>query len=309
MANWADCSYRIGRGDCEGPLSTTVRAVNKWLERFQRLGLPGLVEEHRTGRTVSHRKLRAIRRFLLRSAMGNSSETMGQFSKRIERSPDTIWRAARLFGLSPTKGILRDLEFRIDEELAASGLVGLLLCDEIVVAAFQGNNRLKSLPLLGGWFGPPKNFLDAYDDDREAIQALTLRGALMSLILLPPECPAKRAKEEIWKRWMNALVYAEPKLADSLSFFVAGNVCDQRVFSTLRLCHEFKPRTRSERDIGDLLPEIDVRLFVERKKWLADVGAILDDFCEEPLSLLLKNWCDPIPSGRFLAWCRQPFDT
>lgn len=290
-------------------LGCNVRAVQKWLGRFENLGLPGLVEEHRTGRSVSHKKLKAIRRFLVRAAIGNSSETVEQFSKRIDRSPDAIWRAARLFGLSPTKGIVRDLEFRIDDELAASGLVGLFLCDEIVVAAFQGSNRFKPLPLLGEWFGPPKKFLDAYSDDREAIHALTLRGALMSLILLPPEVPAKRAQEEIWKRWMNALVYAEPKLADSLTLFVTGNLCDQRVFKTLRLSHEFKPRTRSERDIGDLLPEIDVKLFVDRKKWLTGVGEILDDFSEEPLSLLINYWCDSKPSGRFLAWCRQPIHT
>jgi transposase len=239
-------------------LLTPKRKVLLWKKRYSDLGLAGLIDEQREGRKVSYKKLKAIYNFLNKPLNVSSKESITAFSKRISRSPDTVWKSARMLGITPKKGINRDFNVSLDPALESDSLVGIYFDKNLTILAFQGEKPwCDSLTLNGTWLSP---HLRKYVNP-DKIPNLNLIKVLELLKNIELKPFAKRAKFEIWKRWTNELIYSEPKLASSLAFKVYGDMADELVFKMLRLSHQVKPRFRATSNMKLDTPNVSIELY------------------------------------------------
>jgi transposase len=286
-------------------VGTNARAVRKWLERYQRLGLAGLVEEKRSGRPVTDKKLSAIEKFLIRAINRESKESVEQFAQRINRSPDVVWRSARLLGIKPTRKVVCAVDLDVDAELAQSGLLGLFLSQGLVVAALrEGPSLLPDDHLFDGlWLSPSSQVLKAA---QEAMVKLKLNNAFLGSPAISTTLCRPRAINEIWRRWLAGIIRSEPRVARSLLFLVSGNMTDPRALEILRLRHDFMTSNRTRLKEGDTVPPVNARLYSSRARWIEDISGQLDPFLDGPFREWVLPWCSDSVSTGFFAWHREP---
>lgn len=270
------------------------RKVLLWKKRYNDLGLAGLIDEQRAGRKVSYKKLKAIYNYLNKPLNASSKESISGFSKRISRSPDTVWKSARMLGITPIKGINRDFNVSLDSDLESRGLIGIYFDESLTILAFQGEQPwYETLTLNGTWLSPHlTNYINP-----DNVPNLVLTRVLESLKSIELKSFAKRAKFEIWKRWTNELIYSEPKLAFSIVFKIYGDMTNELVLKMLRLSHQVKPRFRATSNIKLDTPAVDIQLYPKD----------LDLYTNSDLHLknILKACEDAKNNAQFFAWYRS----
>ena len=280
------------------------REVEKWIVRYELLGVAGLIDVQRAGRTQQKRKLKAISRFTLKTTNKPllSSQELKQFAKRIGRAPDAIWSKARLLGRKISRNRNPNLNIICSEDVIKSGLIGLFLHQDIQIAAFQNERPWFNTSHKGKWMRPTPTIYDKYgyseikDLDIPLINALEFSKKMFSL--------PQRALLENWIRWINTLVFNDPPYVQSLHFVLGGNVDCDLIFKTLRLTHPYRGLTKAAMETGDVQTKLTISLHYDHTQWIQEVIKRSTIGNKETFAEL-SNWIETKDQRhRFFAWFR-----
>lgn len=283
--------------------------VLKGIDRFNKLGIASLVDAPRPGRPRKIVKLRAIHRFLENLRKSDvKRESIESFSKRIGLSSDTVWRAARMVGVTIERNTFPYINVEVTRAGASDGLIGLFLSSTLLIAAFQEDEPwlVDQLPLAGKWLHPPQTVISKADKINPL--SLSLNNALRICSSLSDEQPSKLAFNVCWKRWINSLVYSEPEVSKSIRLIIGGVVTDPYIFKMLQLTHPFKAYTHTANKIGDVGIELKLSIAHSPAYWLETIRTKLTSPFGDELIKMMATWCTSVrePSSGFFVWYREP---
>lgn len=255
-------------------LGCSTQFVNRWRSAYDLAGVSGLVDFPRAGRPVDEKSLLEIHRFL--ESADRSNRNLELTSKKSGRSKHSIWRAARLVGKSISRIHIGSGLVSAPTELASFGIVGCYISRNLLVLAFQGAKpwhvRTTNNP-VGVWLSPPDIYKKALAQT-EANTTISFEAALKISATGSPSIATKpRAKKELWKRWLNTLLYAEPVLAESLDFLVLGDLHANECYQLLQEARYSKEPTPEK-----VSTDIAVSLACSTQMWSQILSARCDSF-------------------------------
>ena len=303
-----------GRSTAEIAMQTGLsrRNVQRWIDRFADQGPKGLVDSKRPGRPMSAKRRRAVLKRIA-PELYQSSEHISPVRiaqpRRSTFSPDVIWRAARISGLTSPRSSTKDIRAYIDHEFSLMGLVGLMYLPGITFAAVQeGRPWSPNLSLVGYWIRPKPETLRYFrQSDWGLEKPISLPLALQAARYQSVGRNTPRTAYEIWERWINGILASDPPVAKSVRLIIVGDITNPLVFKTIQLLQPWSPRTRSDREAGDLHTPATVDLLPfcnSLQKWLSK-GSRLASLKE--IIQLMKPWPESESGGtlRPFAWFRN----
>jgi hypothetical protein len=287
-------------------LDCPVRSVARWLAKYQRHGLGGLIDSGVRGRRMPMRKQRAIVTYLVRNqasliTLGKCSESVTSVAKRLGRSEDVIRRISRLTGIPLKNDHQGRLDAFIDSGIETSGLVGLWLTHSLWVAVFQGDSPWrKPMSEIGAWIAPGKAVRERLSKQGVPLhQRIPLAMAIHGAARHPDRALPDRRKAEAFRHWANMLVFADPPLAKSLHLVAGGDVTDP-FFKKLLLMT--KPPAKGP---GESRIPISMAIVPDAHSWLhlIEKARLIEKNNEllPALDAFVSNQRD----GRFVAWYRS----
>lgn len=271
--------------------------VDRCVKTYKEGGIPGLADYPRAGRPVDARSLLAIHKFLVNEKRDQTK--LLQAANQSSRSKSSIWRAARMTGTTISRNTKPSAYVSISDQLAEIGLVGCFISKRITVLAFQGEKpwiTAREQSNLGNWLNPPREYARAAVKMDEPItlqigQALEIFERFQHKELKP------RAFKELWKRWLNTLLYSEPSLAQSLVFEAIGEIHGGECYQLLQ---EAKHSLHPSKD--KVSTNSTTELFVSLSTWVNQGSGRQQ---QEFLNLISRAHLatrGEIPS--VFAWCR-----
>lgn len=271
--------------------------VDRCIKAYQAGGIAGLSDYPRAGRPIDDKSLLAIHDFLVNEKRDQTRLLLA--ADKSSRSKSSIWRAARMTGTTITRNTKPSAHVSISDAFAEIGLVGCFISNEITAIAFQGEKPWVNAceqTNLGNWLNPPPEYARAAAKIDEPI-TLQIYQALEIFDRFQQNNPKPRAFKELWKRWLNTLLYSEPSLAKSLVFETFGEIHGSECYQLLQEAkHSMNP---SEDKVST---QSKTELFVSLNTWVNQGTASQQ---EEFLDLISRTYlatkCGK--SGVF-AWCR-----
>jgi transposase len=284
------------------------REVEKWIVRYELLGVAGLIDVQRGGRPQKTKKLQAINRFTLKTTNDPllNSQELKQFAKRIGRTPDVIWSKARLLGRKICRNRNPDLNIVCTEDIVKSGLIGLFLHQDIQIAAFQNERPWSNGTITGKWIRPLPDGFERKGYSKIKGVKFPLLTALEFSNKNKSSLP-QRALLENWIRWINTLVFNDPPYAQSLHFVLGGNVDCDLIFKTLRLTHPYRGLTKAAMETGDVQTKLTISLHYDHNQWIQEVIK-RSTISNKGTFSELSNWIETKDKmHKFFAWFRLEF--
>lgn len=271
--------------------------VDRCVKAYQAGGIPGLADYPRAGRPVDDKSLLAIHKFLVNEKRDQTKLLLA--ADQSSRSKSSIWRAARMTGTTISRNTKPSAYVSICDELTEIGFIGCFISKKITAIAFQGEKPCVMAceqKNLGNWLNPPPKYARAAAKMDEPI-TLQIDQALEIFERFQHKEPKPRAFKELWKRWLNALLYSEPSLAQSLQFEAFGEIHGSECYQLLQ---EAKHSLQPSKD--KVSTNSTTELFVSIDKW-GNQGTARQH--EEFLHLISRAHLATRgeKSGVF-AWCR-----
>lgn len=271
--------------------------ADRCIKAYQAGGIPGLVDYPRAGRPVDDKSLLTIHEFLVSEKRDQTQLLLA--ADQSSRSKSSIWRAARMTGTTISRNTKPSAHVYISDELAEIGLVGCFISKKITAIAFQGEKPWVNAcerSNLGNWLNPPPKYARAAAKMDEPV-TLQIGHALEIFERIQHKEPKPRALKELWKRWLNTLLYSEPTLAQSLVFEAIGEIHGGECYQLLQ---EAKHSMHPSKD--KVSTTSTTELFVSIDKWVNQGTArqqeeFLNFISKAHLATRGEN------SGAF-AWCR-----
>lgn len=271
--------------------------VDRCVKAYQAGGIPGLADYPRAGRPVDDKSLLAIHNFLVNEKRDQTKLLLA--ADQSSRSKSSIWRAARMTGTTISRNTKPSAHVSISDQLAEIGLVGCFFSKRITVLAFQGEKPWVNAcepSNLGNWLNPPHEYARAAAKMDEPI-TLQIGQALEIFERFQHKEPKPRAFKELWKRWLNTLLYSEPALAQSLVFEAIGDIHGGECYQLLQ---EAKHSLHPSKD--KVSTNSKTELFVSLDKWVNQGTAKQH---EEFVNLISRaHLATRDETSGVFAWCR-----
>lgn len=236
--------------------------ADRCIKAYQAGGIPGLADYPRAGRPVDDKSLLAIHEFLVSEKRDQTKLLLA--ADQSSRSKSSIWRAARMTGTTISRNTKPSAHVSISDQLAEIGLVGCFISKKITAIAFQEEKPCViacEQTNLGNWLNPPPKYARAAAKMDEPI-TLQICQALEIFERFQHKEPKPRAFKELWKRWLNSLLYSEPSLAQSLQFEAFGEIHGSECYQLLQ---EAKHSLQPSKD--KVSTNSTTELFVSIDKW------------------------------------------
>jgi hypothetical protein len=132
---------------------------------------------------------------------------------------------------------------------------------------------------------------------------LSLTDALRAHVETHHGPVAVRAAEELFERWVDGLLYSEPGLGKSLTFWTGGDLAHPLIFRTLRLAYPPRPVATSVRGTKCAVTPAVVEIAQSAQNWLDEMSHAMASDGHDLLMGTLRKYVERSKAGHF-AWYR-----